>query len=578
MKLFRLFIDAAPHRVFLSITLGAFAGISYSMLIPLVMASITPEDPMFTEVQTSTNTLFSFEVSNYHMATIYLIACVLILFARSLSEIVLLHVGAIVARDIRTDFYKRINSAPMSSLEKIGDAKLIASVNIDVPRITQGARQIPAVFVNLITLIGMLGFLMYLNMDIFKLVIISIFTGIFIYQFPMMVGRRIFEKNREINDKLQHATLGLISGQKELKLDSEKRNNYLNRVLLQHEKDLVRTESMGYTVTRSTVSLGDLLSFFVIGSITFIFVNYYDIPRQELAGIIMALLYITTPIAIVLNSIPGLTVASVSFRKVKKLLSTIPKEDIADDIKPLPQWQSIHFKNIEYHYSNVQGEKGFAIGPMSFTLNKGEVTCIIGGNGSGKSTLSKLITQHYQPNQGKIYIDEQEITKDYVCSLRNQIHAIYTDYHLFDELLIEVTPETEDRIRRYLKEFRLDTKVTIINGLFSTTKLSDGQRKRLALLIAFLEDKEMYLFDEWAADQDPDFKHIFYTEILPELKALGKAVVIISHDDRYFSVADKLLRMDNGQLTENMVSDQWLSASTSASGMNQKEQSEVLAK
>ena len=578
MKLFRLFVDAAPHRVFASIAMGAFAGISYSALIPLMMASIAPEDPLFSEVQMDTQTFLSFEVSNYHMASLYFFACIAILITRSLSEIVLLHVGAIVAKNIRTDFYHRISGAPMPAIERIGEAKLIASVNIDVPRIINGARLIPAVFVNLITLVGMLGFLMYLNMDIFKLVLLSIFAGVVIYQFPMMVGRRIFAKNREINDNLQHSTLGLISGLKELKLDSEKRNNYHNRVLLKHENDLVRTESMGYTVTRSTVSLGDLLSFFVIGSITFIFINYYDIPRQEMAGIIMAMLYITTPIAIVLNSIPGLTIASVSFRKVKNLMAAIPQEDITDEVKPMPEWQSVRFKDVEYHYGDVQGEKGFAIGPMSFSLNKGEITCIIGGNGSGKSTLSKLITQHYLPFSGQVFAGEQAVTKDYVCSLRNQINAIYTDYHLFDELLIEVTPQTEERIRRFLKEFRLDKKVTITDGKFSTTKLSDGQRKRLALLIAFLEDKDLYLFDEWAADQDPDFKHIFYMKILPELKAMGKAVVIISHDDRYFSIADKLLKMDNGQLTETTATGKWLSADSVVNDDINQNPTEVPAK
>jgi len=58
----------------------------------------------------------------------------------------------------------------------------------------------------------------------------------------------------------------------------------------------------------------------------------------------------------------------------------------------------------------------------------------------------------------------------------------------------------------------------------------------------------VYLFDEWAADQDPVFKKVFYTQLLPELKARGKAVLVISHDERYFGAADRVIRLDYGKL------------------------------
>ena len=103
-------------------------------------------------------------------------------------------------------------------------------------------------------------------------------------------------------------------------------------------------------------------------------------------------------------------------------------------------------------------------------------------------------------------------------------------------------------INRLLKQLKLDHKVTVVNGVFSTLALSDGQRKRLALLVALMEDRDIYLFDEWAADQDPLFKEIFYRTILPELKTKGKVVAVISHDDRYFDVADRILTMEQGRL------------------------------
>lgn len=91
-------------------------------------------------------------------------------------------------------------------------------------------------------------------------------------------------------------------------------------------------------------------------------------------------------------------------------------------------------------------------------------------------------------------------------------------------------------------------KVQIVDGVFSTTSLSQGQRKRLALLIAYLEDRPIYLFDEWASDQDPFFRDIFYNQLLPSLKQRGKTVLVISHDDRYFHLADRVIKLDYGKV------------------------------
>ena len=70
------------------------------------------------------------------------------------------------------------------------------------------------------------------------------------------------------------------------------------------------------------------------------------------------------------------------------------------------------------------------------------------------------------------------------------------------------------------------------------------------MVVAYLEQRPFLVFDEWAADQDPVFKEVFYRQLLPELKAAGKTVFVISHDDKYFDCADKLLRMEHGQLAE----------------------------
>ncbi|MFZ8201758.1 cyclic peptide export ABC transporter [Alteromonas portus] len=538
----------APNRFFFAVVLGAIAGVLYSLLIPLILGSIAPADPGFSLVQEDVRTIFGIKVSNFALAAAFFAACLGILCASSLSEIMLLRIGSDCGRDIRENIYRQISLAPIESIERIGLSKLIASINIDVPRIIIGARIMPLIFVNLITLIGMLGFLVYLNTDVFKFVMMAIFCGVLIYQLPISIGKAFFSRSREANDVAQESVRGLIYGAKELKLDADKQAYYLKNVLLNHERELVRTEKVAYTITTATVGVGELLSFFVIGSIIFIFTNYYPIDTPTLVAVIMVLLYVTGPIGIILNSLPNLAVAAVAFKKVNKLLMDIPKEQAKMHEGKTSHWGKLTLSQVTYSYQGQGDDKGFQVGPIDLEFHPGSLSFIVGGNGSGKSTLSKMITMLYLPSSGEVYCDNESVTAQNINNFRKQIFAIFSDYFLFSQLLIEVTEEVEEQANQLLKKLCLDHKVTLKEGHFSTTSLSDGQRKRLSLLVAILENKQLYLFDEWAADQDPEFRHLFYTEILPELKRKGKTVVIISHDDRYFDVADQLIVMEQGKL------------------------------
>jgi putative pyoverdin transport system ATP-binding/permease protein len=198
-------------------------------------------------------------------------------------------------------------------------------------------------------------------------------------------------------------------------------------------------------------------------------------------------------------------------------------------------------------------DMGFLLGPISLTLLPGQITFIVGGNGSGKSTLAKLITGLYPPRTGSIYLDGVLITDDNREWYRQHFSAIFSDFYLFDSYLGFNHSDLDREVQSYLKQLQLDHKVQVRDGVLSTTNLSQGQRKRLALLTSYLEDRPVYLFDEWASDQDPHFRDLFYRQILIRLKEMGKAVVVITHDDRYFNLADNLIKLDYGQVEPEKV-------------------------
>ncbi len=207
-----------------------------------------------------------------------------------------------------------------------------------------------------------------------------------------------------------------------------------------------------------------------------------------------------------------------------------------------------HFFNDGQFMGTPDEEKGFLLGPISLSFAPGEITFIVGGNGSGKSTLAKLITGLYAPQSGTIYLNEKAISENNVEWYRQHFSAIFYDFYLFESYLGFNQTNIDQEVKHYLKQLQLDHKVKVKDGVLSTTNLSAGQRKRLALLTAYLEDRPIYLFDEWASDQEPLFRELFYKQILVNLKDCGKTVIVITHDDRYFHLADRIVKLDYGKV------------------------------
>jgi len=167
----------------------------------------------------------------------------------------------------------------------------------------------------------------------------------------------------------------------------------------------------------------------------------------------------------------------------------------------------------------------------------------------GKTTFLKLLTALYRPTRGGIKVDDLEIGPTNVRSYRNLFSAIFSDFYLFEKLhgLSAADPE---RVNALLRLMQISDKTAFSEGRFTNINLSTGQRKRLALVVSYLEDKPVYVFDEVAADQDPEFRKYFYETLLPEMKSAGKTVVVVSHDDRYFRAGDRVLQMDYGKLAD----------------------------
>ena len=204
-----------------------------------------------------------------------------------------------------------------------------------------------------------------------------------------------------------------------------------------------------------------------------------------------------------------------------------------------------------HSYPLDNGEKGFTLGPLDIRIEPGELVFVTGGNGNGKTTVAFLLLGLLVPDKGEITLDGKPIGAAGRDAYRQNFAAVFADAFVFESLLGYGGTHSIEQARSLLVQFQLDHKLSIKDGRFSTVDLSHGQRKRLALLAACIEDRPFYLFDEWAAEQDQNFREIFYTQILTQLKARGKTVIVITHDDRYDHLADRVLCLNAGKIEES---------------------------
>ncbi len=538
----------------MAILTGALSGIAYALLIPVMMTALAIVPPRLSIAGEEFYQLFGVEVAHPKFAGLFLLLCLFILLTKTLSQVLLASIAMDVTTRLRRNLYARISNTSISALERCSNGRLIQSMTNDVHQIVSGAGLIPDMLVQMSTLVGLMGFLYYVSDKVFDFVLYTIIFGGVTFQLMMIVGTRYFRRSRDHMDHLQEGFKGLVEGAKELKLNESKRQHFTNNQLLLHERHVLRLNKTGFYIIQLARNYGDLITFCAMGIIGFIYVNYHAISVGELTGVLMVLLYISGPVGAILNILPDLARSRISLAKVESLFDDLPGENASNELRNVPEWNAIKLRSVSFHYPNEKaGEKVFGVGPMDAEIKRGEITFIVGGNGSGKSTLSKVISLHYSAGSGEIAFDDVRITPENINSYRQQIACIYSDYYLFKQLHGDFSQDREllAQVDFYLDVLDLKGKVELSNGYFSTLSLSDGQRRRLALLVAFLDDKALYVFDEWAADQDPQFKKVFYYDLLPRLKAQGKAVVAISHDDRYFEVADQILIMESGRLVES---------------------------
>ncbi|CAM3778616.1 ATP-binding protein SyrD [Pseudomonas reidholzensis] len=529
-----------PYRplVIVSVLLGIVGGLSVTALLATVNQGLHAPDGMGRGVILAFAGL-----------------CVLALVSSVAADSGTNFVGQKVIARLRKDLGAKVLAAPIEQIERYRTHRLIPVLTRDVDTISDFAFAFAPLAISITTVSGCLAYLAWLSWPIFLITLAAIGIGSVVQYIARQKGTSGFHAARDAEDNLQKHYSAIAEGAKELRINRRRRHAMLTRNIQGTADFIADTHIRAINIFVIAKSLGSMLFFVVIGLTLALQSLWPSNDPAVMSGFVLVLLYMKGPLETLIGNLPILGRAQIAFRRIADLSERFSSpephlllEPAAEQTVPASS-AHLELRNVEFAYPAVDGSEPFKVGPVNLSIEPGEILFIVGENGCGKTSLIKLLLGLYTPQQGEIRLNGKAVDAEGLDDYRQLFTTVFADYYLFDDL-----PEHEHNLpsdaTRYLERLEIAHKVSVRDGAFTTTDLSTGQRKRLALVNAWLDRRPVLVFDEWAADQDPTFRRVFYTELLPDLKRLGKTIIVISHDDRYFDTADKVVHMSRGKVSE----------------------------
>jgi cyclic peptide transporter len=452
-------------------------------------------------------------------------------------------------KEVRKSLVDRILQSDFMTLEKAGRSKLYNVLTNDVNAISSALAEMPAFIYNVILLVACFGYLFYLSPFVFAVLISTIIISAFFTSSIMKKIGKNASLMRANQDDMFEGYKGMLEGAKQLSLNAARKQHYVENnldVQLEKLKESERRYGFSWDINRN---ISQSLIFLVLGVV--VATSQFMQTSHLVISYVLILTYLAGPFGYVMGLWQSIIRAKVSLQKIESLDIAVnnPNDKVVDSSKLNTDWQSINFKDIGFQYAQTDNQ--FVVSPVNLQINKGEVIFITGGNGSGKSTFLHVLLGLYKPTSGQISVNDMVLNEGNIKQYVAKMAIVLPDFYLYKTLLNENGKEADNEaVQTLLERFDLQDKVECDQYGYKYVDFSMGQRKRLALISAILEDKDIYVLDEWAADQDPHFRHVFYTQIIPWLKAKGKTIIAVTHDDKYFDCADRRLKFDLGEMQE----------------------------
>lgn len=461
-------------------------------------------------------------------------------------------IGAIIHK-LRVRMMDYVRRAELLPLEGIGRAQIVAAITMETTTLTQASNTFAFAIQGTLMIALVTAYVAYLSFLAFLLSVVIIGVGAALFHAK---SRQLAADMREAatwENRLFDRLTDVLDGFKEVRLNHARSDDLFDDIVeVSRSAANLKIRTQSETFRRMIFLQSSLYT--VLGAVALVVPAFSESIEGNLTKAVTALVFVVGACSGLVQSIPIVAAANNAAERIESLEARLREAtSVADAIEPpRKSFNTVQMRGVEFSYVDASSNSVFKVGPLDFTLNSGELVILTGGNGSGKSTFMKLLAGFYRPDAGEILIDGTSLNDENFESYRSLIAAIFPDFHLFERLYGISHPDAAE-VDRLLAEFRLFEKTRLKDGEFRTVDLSSGQRRRLALIVSILEKRPILLLDEWAADQDPEFRRQFYFKLLPSLNQAGVTIVAISHDDRYIEQMDiriRKLHMDEGHMFE----------------------------
>jgi putative ATP-binding cassette transporter len=491
------------------------------------------------------------EVIRYELLFAFGLAAVAVITFNTLSQNLTLDFCENVLERLRVRLSDLVRGADLDKLERIGQTSIYDSIARNSTLVSESAPIIIHATTSGIALVLAALYITLLSWFAFVVICLLFVVLGYSYYFGQRRSRQAFVAARAAESRFFSLLGHLLWGFKEVKMSSRRGDDLETGYIAPQSVHVEDLKIIAGREFNKGIIASYAVFYFLLGTVTFALPQH--LPSTAIAvKVVYMVVFMLSTLEVVLKGLPLISKVDVALDQLeqmeRELVAAGHRQETAAT-EAGPGFKEIELRGVIFSHHAPDGSPTFTVGPCDLVLHPGETIFFIGGNGSGKSTLLRVIARLYEPSAGSVVWDGHAVDYGRVADYRNLFATVFADFHLFDRLygFAERDPE---HVNALLVDYGLGKSLQYVDGAFSNTDLSTGQRKRLALVVCLLEDKPILILDELAADQDPSFRQRYYEEILPALREQGRTILAASHDERYFSVADRIMKMEDGKLTD----------------------------
>jgi len=445
---------------------------------------------------------------------------------------------------------REVFSSNLGKLDEIGRANILQALGRDAQMISQS---IPGMIGTCQALSALIFMSFYMaTISVFACLIIALASIVILY----FSSRFITKVDKALRDawkrELQNFEIfsDFLNGFKEIKMNSLRARD-ISLLMVESSRNSTQIKANALITLSHFFNYLQVLLYVTVGIIIFIAPMFSTDFSSSVLPATTVTIFLVGSLSSVIVTIPMLTEANISARSLLNLEKELQDSKVEDEnpssVQNFDSLKTLELRNISYEYASNQLASGFSVGPINYTFEAGKIYFIRGGNGSGKTTIMRILLGLITPSQGEILLNGKVVNFPAASVYRDLFSVVFSDFYLFKKTY-GLNNCSIEMVEEWISLLQMEDKIKIEGENFSDINLSTGQKKRLALLVALMEERQIVVLDEWAADQDPEFRSLFYKKILPIFIQMGKTVIAITHDDAYFKTADHLITIVDGKI------------------------------